>query len=208
MNIELTDLDKDALIEIANVGMCKAAKQLSLLLNQQVNIAIPELELFSSDEFDKHNHMGSDDRIFYVYQRLSGDMAGVASLLFKRESTRLLTKPLVAHIPTLTTEEAQALEKEALLEIGNIVISFCISAIVSMCRLSVKLTLPEYAENTVNKFIHDLSNCLDEDAKKMLTLSTTLETSSQEISGQLILLLPEESLCGLLSGIRELLGDV
>lgn len=202
--ITLTSAEEDALIEVGNIGMSKAAKQLSILLKSSIKITIPTISLINIDALiDNH---ANDKILSFVYQTLSGDLYGCAALVFQREQTRLLTSPIIGEIPQLTEKEVRACEQEALLEIANIIISSCMSAINNMLTKKVTLGLPTYDENNLVSLIKNLSEAMDKLSKNVLTIATQLNASDDELSGQLYIILNEDSVKSLLAGIKVLLN--
>jgi len=198
---ELTALEKDALVEICNVGMSKAGKQLSALLNAKVDISIPDMELNASDTYKKA--VSSGEVLSFVLQNSSDDLVGRCLLIFRKSETENLTKRLVFDTPQF--EDYQA---DALLEIGNIIISSCMSSIVNMLDIKSILTTPEYSE--VKEKLEQLDELFleSEEKKDLFVFKTNLNTIKDTISGSLVLLLPEKSIDVLLERIAAMLGDI
>lgn len=203
--IKLSEVEKDALIEIGNIGMSRAGKQLSILLNSAVNITIPKINLLAAKEIPNEGFFDVDRNLAYVCQSLSNDLIGRAVLIFNREHTSMLTHAIIGDMPKLSEKEVRACEQEAMLEIGNIIITSCISAIVNMLDKKVKLSTPLYNEDTIKNLIDEQVNSLEEYAREVFMIATKLETTSRDISGKLVLILTDNSIVNLLHGIKELL---
>lgn len=203
--ITLLDADRDALIEICNIGMSKAAKQLSALLNSEILISIPEINLMNQGVVDHQKLFGSDQTLAYVYQNLSQDIDGRAVLVFQREHTSLLTQAVIGKAPKMTAKEIRACEREAMLEIGNIIITSCISAIVNMLSKEVKLSVPFYDEDKIISLLDNQIKNVSEFSQDIIMIATKLETSNQEISGKLLLILTEGSIVTLFNSIKAML---
>ena len=205
--ITLTPEQEDALIEIGNVGMSKAAKQLSVLLNSTIKISIPKISIININELAANSHFDKEQILSFVYQGLSKDLQGFASLVFLREQTTILTMAVIGETPQLTQEEARACEQEAMLEIGNIIISSCMSIIVNMLSMSIKLSLPYYDENNIVSLLQKLCEPISGLTESIISLSTKFDTSNDKLSGSLFIILTEESVQSLLQGIKELIGE-
>ncbi|WP_419419252.1 chemotaxis protein CheC [Legionella sp. D16C41] len=202
----LTSNQEDALKEIGNIGVSKAAKQLSILLDSPIKISIPNISVIKPDQIDipevyKH------DTLSFVYQMLSNDLQGYAALAFKREQTNLLTMSVLGQIPQLTQEEARACEQEALLEIGNIIISSCITAIVDLLAKKIGLSLPFYDENNVVNLMKKLCASFSDPPQEVLVISTILNTGNDKLFGNLFLILTQHATHTILTAIQGLLND-
>ncbi|STX29951.1 CheY-P phosphatase CheC [Legionella beliardensis] len=201
----LTASQEDALKEIGNIGVSKAAKQLSLLLQSPIKISIPQISFVKLQEI---GDFGQKDETFsFVYQLLSEDLQGYVALALKREQTNLLTMSVLGKIPQLTQEEARACEQEALLEIGNIIISSCITTIVDLMAKKVGVTLPHYDENNIVTLLKHLSASFPNPLEKVLIVSTILDMQKDTISGNLFLILTNDSTQTILMAIKELINE-
>lgn len=204
--IELTAAQRDALIEICNVGMSKSAKQLSSLLNTRIAITIPEINFFDASQIYTDNLFSPDKTLSYVYQVISGSLSGRAVLIFQRNHTTLLTQSVIGESPKLSEKEVRACEQEAMLEIGNIIISSCMSAIVNMLHCKVSLTIPKYYEDNIDHLVKTQLAEITNSSTDIILLETRLETSGQDISGKLMLMLTIDSINYLFSKLAELLN--
>ena len=187
--ITLTEAQQDALIEICNVGMTKSAKQLSVLLNSHIVITIPEINMFDAKTVYQNNLFPVNNILSYVYQEMSADMLGRAVLVFQRSHATLLTRSLIFNAPQLSEQEIRACEQEAMLEIGNIIISSCMCAIVNMLSCKITLGFPKYGEDNIGRLIKMQLNDVNSLSSEIILIETKLETFGQDISGKLLLIL-------------------
>ncbi|MDF1757842.1 MAG: chemotaxis protein CheC [Legionellaceae bacterium] len=201
-----SDEQKDVLLEVCNIGMSKSAKQLSVLLNGPVLLATPEIELVDFDHLSKYVMGDTNDVISMVHQELTRDFTGNVVLLLKRDYTQFLLEQVVGEIPTnLSDKEKRSCEKEAMLEIGNILISSCTTAIANMFSKKVALTVPSYAEGKFQALLDDERNNFQEvDTQVVIILSTTLSTKRGDFSGRLMLLLSSETINKILEVINDM----
>lgn len=204
--ISLTLEQQDALIEIGNVGMSKAAKQLSILLNSPIKITIPKISTMSLEEIKADENFHKEQIYSLVSQMLTADLNGSAALLLRREYANLLTMSVIEKMPEFTQKESLAYEQEALLEIGNIIITACISVIADMLFKTVHLNFPVYNENKFLPLLADLCMPLRELNKNYIAITTRLDTSNNSLSGHLLLILTEDSIEVLLNSIKTLIG--
>lgn len=204
---KLTSDEKDALIEIANIGMSKAAKQLSVLLNSPIKINIPKIQLLDINQGTKQTLIKKNEIYSCVSQLISSDITGNAALIFQRIHSNLITKAVLGKIPEFTQKEMTACEHEAMVEIANVIISSCISVIVNMLGLSVRLHLPIYQEATSLPLVKNLFQSITEYSEDYIVMSTTLDAFEDKIHGSLFIIISEKSTNVFFKRIRKLIKD-
>lgn len=205
--IELTAEQEDALIEIGNIGMSKAAKQLSVLLNSPIKITIPKIAFIPFKDIAQEGTFDLEQVYTLVSQKVSDDLEGCSALVFRREHANLLTLAVIGVAPEFTQKEARAYEQEAMLEIGNVIITSCISVITKMVSKTVDLSLPTYNEDKLLDLLGDLFTSMQMTNQNLIAISTKLETQEDNLTGHLFLILTEQSINKLLDSIRKLTGD-
>lgn len=203
--IKFTEAQKDALIEICNVGVSKAAKQLSLLLNSRINISVPHINLLKSNQIKNVEAFNNQYILSSVYQTLSGDISGRVALIFHRDQARLLTHFVIGKTPKLSEEEIRACEQEAMLEIGNIIVTTCVTAIANMLSMKIKLTVPNYVENKIQNIIKEHMSAFEKISDDIFLISTQLETEKENILGNLLLILSVDSINSLFDNLKKLI---
>lgn len=203
--ITLTEAQRDALMGICSVGMTKSARQLSVLLNSDIVITIPEINMFDARTLCQDKLFPVNNILSYVYHEMSGDMLGRAVLVFQRSHATLLTRAVVYDVPQLSEEEIRACEQEAMLEIGNIIISSCMGAIVNMLPCRITLGLPKYGEDDIDHLIKMQLNDVNNLSSEIMLIETKLETFGQDISGKLLLILTLNSIMHLFEKLNLIL---
>ena len=204
--INFSKLEEDVLLEVCNIGMSKAAKQLSVLLNGPVLLENPSIELLPLTDIKTYSFSHSADVMSMVHQRLENDLDGHALLVFKREHTQLLLEQVMGEVPNLSEVEMRTCEQEAMLEIGNIVISSCITAMVDMLTQKVGLSVPHYYEGTFKTLLVNQKPFLDKQSSVVMVLSTTMSTKLGTFSGRLMLFVSSSSIEAILKSIDEKMG--
>lgn len=200
--IKLTPEYSDALVEVCNIGMCKAAKQLSLLLNSKIDITIPAIDFMNADKLNEKGFFETNSELSFVYQNLVGDFEGRASLIIQTSQTKHLTEAIFGHAKLLLQKEERINEQEAMVEIGNIIISACISSIVNMLNMNVSLSIPVYKENNL------ISLMPPNNLHDIFIIKTNLTTIRESVSGNLLLVLTSDSIKHLIHKLKKLMGDI
>ena len=154
---ELRSEVRDALTEIFNIGIGHAAGVLSELVNDEILLTVPELGVTRHTDFVKIAGALWTEPASIVRQSFQGPFKGDALLIFPaRESLELVRILLAEPTPIETMTE---LEREALLEVGNIILNACLSCIADLLDQEITNALPLYLESDpaamVNALITD-----------------------------------------------------
>lgn len=182
----LTEAQRDALTELGNIGISRAARQLSVLLNEPIRIAVPRIELCTAEEVGQHFDAQSGD-LACVYQRMSGDLQGRIALLLPTRDSHLLFQNLLGDGVALQGLDLRAFEHEAMTEIGNILISSCVSAMADMLDIRIDVSVPRYAEAATQSLFRDTA--VEAAEQPALLIHTRLSAAQRELEGAILLLL-------------------
>ncbi len=190
--MNLTEMQADALKEIMNIGVSKSATQLSALLNDEIRMAVPDINFLTSAEVNSallvNNALFANGEEAIIYQDLMGMLKGRAYLIFRGEDSRFLSKAVLGNAFPHTGEKLQLFEQEAVMEIGNIVISSCIASIANILKDNVTLSTPVYAEESLPQMLSTQAN----DNVAVLVVKTALCASKRDITGTLVIVITSE----------------
>ena len=190
MNLE--DVDKDALTELFNVGLHRAAASLSELTNQRIIVEPTRLWLCSIDEMaDLLRTLCAGDQAT-VHQIFSGAVAGDAILLIGYDKATSLTRMMTSEDVALGGRLDQS-AREVLAEVGNIVLSACLSSFGDMLRVSVSFSVPRIRVESVQDILRSLSVDAEEVQYAMIA-ATRFKLSQEEVEGYLVVVVGVTSL--------------
>jgi chemotaxis protein CheC len=137
----LSELELDALTEMVNIGVNRAAASLREMVNEQVLLSVPEVTLVSRDQAIAALGENEVSNLVGIHQVFEGDITGRALLIFP--DTRSLELVRAVTGGELPLEEIIELEQEALAEIGNIILNGCLATMANLLRRNLKMSLPE-----------------------------------------------------------------
>jgi len=206
--MELNNDQQDALIEICNIGMSKAAKQLSILLDSSIDISIPAIQLAKLSSLSSQELGTNQDLLSFVYQDTLGDIEGRSILIFKTDQTKDLTDAVIGNVAQLSDKEEKLYQQEAMVEIGNIIISSCVAAITNMLSLKANLNIPKYLEYEKEAVNTDSLYSFNGRFSNTFVIRTHLKTIKESISGNLLLVLTEDSVKLLLEKTEDMLESI
>jgi chemotaxis protein CheC len=138
--IALDELEHDALTELVNIGVSRAAMSLRKMVDEQVLLSVPSVEVVTRQHAVTLIRERENDELIAVCQDFAGVFSGRALLIFPEKNSLALVKA-VTH-GTLSDTEAADLEDEALAETGNIVLNGCLATMANMLKKSLTMSLP------------------------------------------------------------------
>ena len=187
--IELKELEQDALTEIFNIGVGIAADVLSQMVGEQVRLCVPVVELTTQQQA-KNYYMAREQRhLCAIRQTFSGEVTTDAILMFPEENSLELVRLMVGS--DLPLEQLTEMERDAMAEIGNIILNAVISSVSSTLGLTFEGSLPDVSIITTDNIFSDRVGALSRsDAMApVLALTIDFELSARQVSGYLAFLL-------------------
>lgn len=140
---QLTSLEIDTLREIGSIGTGNAATALSQMMNQPVRITLPEVRIMEYNEAIEW--IGGPEEITAgVLVKMSGDVGGIMLSVQKLELVNVVLNTMLG-VSIDNYDHLTELERSAMIEIGNIMISTFINAMSGLADLNIKLTVPAFA---------------------------------------------------------------
>jgi chemotaxis protein CheC len=137
----LSEFELDALTELVNIGVSRAAASLREMVGEQVLLSVPNVKLVGRDEAVGILRSRESSRLVAVHQVFEGDITGRALLIFPETKSLELVRAVTGG--ELPLEDIIELEQEALAETGNIILNGCLGTIANMLQRSLKMSLPE-----------------------------------------------------------------
>lgn len=207
--MEVSAMERDALCEMANLGLSRAATQLSELLNDYIEMTVPDVQVVSSDNLSQALQLDPQAMVAAVWQNFSGDSEGTSILLFPSEDSRKLVQALVGDsMHGVGEEDLRAIEHEAMTEIGNIIITSGMAVIANMLGQSVHMSMPGYMEAKLPGIMEQRNSDFKEQEMVVIIMFTQLKAAQREIEGRMVMLMSVASVQALFARLREMLGEI
>lgn len=137
---KLSAVEQDALAEIGNIGVSRAATSLRQMLGEQVLLSVPAVHIVSRATAAQLVERGNTSKLVAVQQAFEGPFSGRALLIFPEAQSLELVRSIMGNEQSL--EDVIALEQEALAEIGNVILNSCLATIANVLRQTMRMSLP------------------------------------------------------------------
>ena len=191
--MKLTDLESDALNELFNIGLHRAAASLSDLTGKRVVVELPKLWVCSMDELkDRLLEVVSGD-LATVHQFFGGAIAGDAVLLLEYDKAVQLADLMTGGDVALGGRLDQS-AREVIAEIGNVVLSSCLGAFGNVLQVAVSFSVPRIHIESLDGMLRSVVIERDQGIPYALVAATRFTLSGLEISGYLIVVIGVKSL--------------
>lgn len=140
---ELNGMELDTIREIGSIGTGNAATALSSMLGCKVNIEMPEVKIMGYNEAIEW--IGGPEVVTAgVLAHLSGELNGIMLSVQQMEFVNLVLEHVVGRTVS-DFDQLDELDRSALLEVGNIMLSAFINALAGMTDMKIRLTVPAFA---------------------------------------------------------------
>lgn len=197
----LTEAETDALAELFNVGLHRAAASLSDVTGQRVIVDMPKLVICEISEIEQRLADLVGGEIATVHQMFGGSVAGDAVLLLEHDKAAALAR-LMTDGEAATGGRIDQSAREVLTEIGNIVLGACLSGFGDMLQMQVSFSVPRIHIESLRTI---LSSLLIEtgETQYAVIVATQFRLSELAVDGYLIVALGAKSLARISQALRS-----
>jgi chemotaxis protein CheC len=195
--VPLTELERDALGELSNIAMARAANSLRQMVEHEVLLAVPSVEILSQEAATRVVTKPDNPSLVAVRQDFSGAFSGRALLIFPEANSLELVRAVVGR--QLSLADIVDLEDEALAETGNIILNSWVATIANLLKRGLKMSLPVVVRADSR---HIFENIAAGDSL-VLFLHIRFEIRNKEIRGYVALLMDIPSI----EELRLLIAD-
>lgn len=198
--IPITELQRDALAEMFNIGVGRAASSLSQIVNDEILITAPEVHLLDPASATRMVVGEKSRKCSTVSQTFTGPFVARAVLVFPENNALEIIRLMVGE--HITLEELSELEQEAMSEVGNIILNATFSAVADMVGVELQGSLPNHRFGDARALL--LEDCNEESV--ILVIQANLVISKQQIEGHIVFVLSVRSLHNLLEAVDRFLA--
>jgi chemotaxis protein CheC len=195
------ETEVDALTELVNIGVSRAAASLATMVGEQVLLSVPSVVVVSRAHAAALIAPAHSKLLIAVRQAFQGDVSGRALLIFPETNSLELVRAVAGD--HLSLEDILELEHEALAEIGNILLNSCVATVANLLKRKLVMSLPEILRGGGADFF-DLSTSMDEDAVLFIHIDFSLR--GHEVNGYVAMVMDFPSLTSLKALLAEFIA--
>jgi chemotaxis protein CheC len=194
-------LDHDALTELFNIGLHRAAASLSELTGQRIEVELPRLWVCPIEETHVRLRELIEGELATVHQIFMGSVAGDAILVLEYEAASrlaaLLTQGDVA--PDGRLDQSA---REVLTEVGNILLNACLGTFGNLLHVPVSFSVPEIDVASIRAVVDRVIGSGDA-FRYALVVTAGFRLRDAEVTGYVVIVLTVQSLTRLLVAVED-----
>jgi chemotaxis protein CheC len=204
-DIVLDELEHDALTEVVNIGVSRAAAALRKMIGQQVLLAVPAVEIVSREKAARLLSEREAEELVAVQQSFAGAFAGRALLIFPEANSLALVRAVTGG--DLSPEELVEMEDEALAETGNVILNGCLATMANMLKRPMAMSIPEVCRFEGSELFNSRNSEGGEDGL-VLFLYIDFSVQNLDLRGYIAMMMDMPSLAALKELLREFIAEV
>ena len=191
----LDELELDALTELVNIGVSRAAASLATMCGEEVNLTVPAVSAVTPEVAAEMIGGGALGKLVGGEQDYAGDFAGRALLIFPELNSLELVRAAAGK--ALPPEELPSMAPEALLETGNVLLQACLGTIANMLERHLEISTPKLVEGPARQLFPRVSS------EGVLFIYVNFMLRGRRVRGYIALLMDLTAFAAL----RSLVGD-
>jgi chemotaxis protein CheC len=198
--VALAELERDALTEIVNIGVSRAASNLRKMIGDHVVLSVPSIEVVSQQRAARLITEREAAGLVAVRQDFEGAFAGRALLIFPETNSLDLVRAVTGG--ALSGDDLVEMESEALAETGNVILNSCLATMANLLKRSLVMTIPEVLRGS-GATLFEIEEPADEADGLVLFLYIDFAVRRHDIRGYIAMIMDLPAL----ETLRELLDE-
>jgi len=137
---QLNELQTDALAELVNLGVSRAALALREMAGEEVVLTVPAISTVSPEQAGEMIGGARIGELVAVEQLFDGDVSGRALLIFPESNSLELVRAVTG--TEASADQLADVAPEALCETGNILLQACLGTMANMLHRTLGISVP------------------------------------------------------------------
>lgn len=191
-NDDLTNMKIDVLTEIGNIGAGNATTSLSVLLQNNLRMEMPVVKIMNFDEVPEMIG-GAETVVSAVLTHFDGDVSGMILFVLELNEAKNLAGSMLNKTYDEGFTQFDHMDKSALKEVGNILMSSYLSSISTLTNLQVHTDPPAICVDMAGSVLDLPLIELGQIGDNALIIDSKFMDKDEPIDGFLMFVADEES---------------
>ena len=188
----------EMLRQLINSGFNRSTWTLHALLETQIHLDMPQIEMVTIGEAWAKLGTSSSARLASVSIRFKGPFSGTSTLMFPPETASKLVA--ILSDTGVDAEDLEMVRAGTLLEVGNIVLNSVMGSIGNILKTPFTFAVPDFMEDTVENIMSIHGNGTD----SALVAWAKFHVRFHKIDGQILLIFEQRLLPKLAAAMEAL----
>lgn len=199
----ITPYQIDAVTEVMNIGFGRAAASLSALIGSHIILHAPQVEISRISDLIKTLEQNAPREEVIIHQVFNGAIHGDVLLFMDVESASVLVD-LLSGGKGIASKLSPS-DREALIEVGNILMNSYIGSFGNLLKLKLIFSLPHMQEESLVVWLEKMRLSSAKDRQYVVLVKTDFDVASVKACGYVALLLDINSLRILIETVEQAL---
>ena len=180
----MTDLERDIIREILNIGLARAADSFAIIAKERVLLEVPNIDLLMGDDI-RSRVRDYQTRHVANQSDIRGDFNGTTLMFFSGQHVQRLSR-VCLRMQTTETLEVNELQESLLLEISNIITGALVTQLANILKANIYGAPPTAPRGDIAE---TMQNLLPEQQLQPLIFSVITQFSDKDNMVELPLML-------------------
>lgn len=156
MELQVTEIEKDIIKEILNIGLARAADSFATIAKNKVFMKVPNMELIQASDLYKliEGYEGTHE---IIQSDVKGDFNGTTLMLFSTTHVEMLTE-VCLNMKEPYRKPLSTLQESLLLEISNIITGAFVTQLANILKADIYGSPPIYPQDGIAESLKHILN--------------------------------------------------
>jgi len=192
----------DAITEIINIGVGKGSASLSQMIEGEILLNVPYVNVISFEEVLQELNKLQVDDIHAVELKFSGEYEGSANVILSTESAVQLASILIHEEPDSDT--LKEMKDGIMIEVGNIILNAIMGSFGNILNAPLDYHMPKSFQGDISGLHRQLDQ---EKFSQVLICRTNFTARGKNISGEILIMYEMSSFDKLEKVLEQMIGD-
>jgi chemotaxis protein CheC len=198
---QLTDSEKNVLLNLANKGAGAASDAVSKMTNRHITLKVSRVYSFPIEKIGKLVS-NAEAIVTTIYLKITGDIAGSILLVFPNDCALSLTDLLNGRKEG-TTEHLSDFDKSTLKEVSNIISGSFLAILSESLDLSLIESIPDLTVDMIQATIDSVLIDFAKKAEEAISIEMNFKSDENTINGYFFVLFDTQSADVILKSISK-----
>jgi len=185
MDLHMTELERDIIREILNIGLARAADSFAVIAQERVMLEVPNLDIVSGKSIlDKVTELQNDHVV--IQSDIRGDFNGTTLMFFSGQHVQRLSR-VCLRMTTSDSVNIDEMQESLLLEISNIITGALVTQLANILKAHIYGAPPAHPRGDMAAALRSL--LVDRPMVQPLIFSVVTQFSDKDNSVELPLMI-------------------
>lgn len=200
--MEITELQKDGLVEFMNIGVGNATTAFSKLIGTTVKMNVSDVIIEKIEKVGTRLN-ASDEITTAILLKINGDAPGIMLISFSAQNALMLAGKLTNNHKK-DIKIIDEIDRSAMKEAGNIITGALTSSLSKFLGLNMLQSIPDVATDMFSALLSSIVSEVGITSESILILRTSFSLEDNSLEGNLYLFFSPEASIKIIESIERI----